>query len=241
MSIPRRKLTKSFRKLTGRLRKLGENFTPQGLKNLNSKIMEDNELTNVNIALYALATLNGTTKKVATETIAIKCFELSPSRFSWRLYPQYPDIEAARIALFDAQKEKNGSLVSGRYGKTTGTKLGDGWIFTPKGIAWMETSQPRIVEQLNKPAKPLKRTERDKRLLEVQKSVAFRKYLKDGNCQNIKVYEFTDCLEASLDTPPHLLRDQIEKIKALAAGAKREQILNFLSECETVFNKTLGN
>ncbi|HXK38777.1 MAG TPA: hypothetical protein VJ043_01670, partial [Candidatus Paceibacterota bacterium] len=60
------------------------------------------ELTNVDIVLYALYLLKGATKKVPTETIAIKSFELARSRFSWRLYPKYPDIEAVRIALFDA-------------------------------------------------------------------------------------------------------------------------------------------
>ncbi|OGY99222.1 MAG: hypothetical protein A3B13_02230 [Candidatus Liptonbacteria bacterium RIFCSPLOWO2_01_FULL_45_15] len=199
------------------------------------------ELTNVDIVLYALYLLKGATKKVPTETIAIKSFELARSRFSWRLYPKYPDIEAVRIALFDARKEKNGALVVGRYGKATGKKISDGWIFSPKGIIWIEENTQRLSRLLE--AKPIvsKRTEVDKMLHGYENTTAFRQFLKVGTCENIKPYEFTDFLNASLDTPPSVLRDRINKVRALAASGKRAKLLEFIDKCESNFASLLKN
>jgi len=50
-------------------------------------------LTNVDIVVYVTAVLGGAEKKVYSEVIAAKCFELDPARFSWRLpdYRKWPD------------------------------------------------------------------------------------------------------------------------------------------------------
>jgi len=201
--------------------------------------MKEYLLTNIDIVLYALSLLGGATKKVPSENIAIKSFELEPSRFSWRLYPQYPDIEAVRISLFDARKRKNGNLVSGRYGKATGKKVADGWIFSPEGILWLENNQIRITRALGSSESPIKRTEISKKLNELESSVAFRKYIKDGSCSNIKTYEFTDFLNASLDTPASILRDRIAKVRALSASGKKQKLLDFVELCEKYFSGLL--
>lgn len=201
--------------------------------------MSEYPLTNIDVVLYALSLLGGTTKKIPSESIAIKSFDLEPSRFSWRSYPQYPDIEAVRIALFDARKRKNGNLVSGRYGKATGKKIADGWIFSPEGILWLERNQARIARALGKKQSTINRTELSKKLSELESSIAYRKFLKDNGCFNIKPYEFTDFLSASLDTPVAILRDRIVKICALAATGKRQKLLNFIDQCEKQFSHLL--
>lgn len=201
--------------------------------------MSEQPLSNSDIVLYSLSLLDGTTKKVASETIAIKSFELEPSRFSWRLYPQYPDIEAVRIALFDARKGKNGSLVVGRYGKATGKKVADGWIFSPEGIVWLENNRARIARALGSNQAPVKRTEVSKKLGDLESSTAFKKYAKENSCSSVQLYEFTDFLNASLDTPSSILRDKIAKIRALAATGKNQKILDFIEQCEKRFSTTL--
>ena len=69
------------------------------------------ELSNIDIAVYALYLLGGWRDRIHTEDIALKCFELAPSKFSWVKYPEYPDNNTAYLSLGDAKKTKYGVLV----------------------------------------------------------------------------------------------------------------------------------
>jgi len=193
--------------------------------------MKNEEISNIQIVLFALYSLGGSTKKIPTERIAVECFKLAPSRFSWRLFPQYPDIESVRVTLFDARKEKYGGLVRGRYGKTTISKLADGWIFTPDGVKWFDGNKQRIEKAIGSKRAYVRRTEIDQKIHDMEDSTAFKRYLR-GDSANLKQYEITDFLYASLDTPRHILRGRLDQAKALAATAKREKLSKFLSECE---------
>lgn len=201
--------------------------------------MNKEQLTNLDVVLYTLYLLSGTTKKVFTEEIAIKSFELVPQYFSWKLYPQYPNLDAVRVALFDAQKPKNGGLVIGRYGKAMSGKLADGWIFSPTGIAWIDQNKSRIAKLL-RISQPVPRTDIGEKVYKLENSTAYKKFIKEKSCTNIKPYEFTDFLDASLDTPAIVLRERVNRIKAIAAMAKRKKLLDFLEESEKYFSKLIN-
>lgn len=200
--------------------------------------MSNDDLTNVDVVLYALYLLSGMKKKVFTEDIAKKSFELVPSRFSWRKYPNYPDIEPARKALMEARNQKE--LVTGRAGEVKESKPSDGWIFSPEGVVWIEKNKTRIARTFGSNPKPVDRTDLSRKLNELEKSIAYKKFLKDGICTNIKPYEFTDFLNASLDSPPSILKDRIEKISALAATSKRQKLLDFIGTCKVHFSNLLN-
>ncbi|MDP2649843.1 MAG: hypothetical protein Q8P10_03280 [bacterium] len=202
--------------------------------------MSNEDLTNIDVVLYSLCLLGGTQKKVFTEDIAKKSFELAPSRFSWRRYPEYPDIEPTRKSLMDARNGK--ALITGRAGEAKGLKPSDGWIFSPKGIAWIEKNKSRIARTFNiSGQKSVNRTTLSKKLNELVTSTAYNKFLKEKSCANIKPYEFTDFLNASLDTPPAILRDRVDRISALAADGKNEKLLNFISACKKYFSDLLSS
>lgn len=196
-------------------------------------------LTNVDITVFALASLGGGGKKVFTEDIAAKTFELAPERFSWKTYPEYPDLEVARIALMDARKEKHGILVGGRYGRASAVQAGDGWILTPKGVEWYEKNHERIRKALKvaeSRTSPVARSRASKDLKRVRASGMFKNFRKTKGVSEAKPYEFTDLLEASLDTSPVWLRERINTLKAQAAEAKDEEILEFINTCEKEFS-----
>ncbi len=200
--------------------------------------MSNEDLTNIDVVLYSLFLLGGTQKKVFTEDIAKKSFELAPSRFSWRRYPEYPDIEPTRKSLMDARNQK--ALIAGRAGEAKGFKPSDGWIFSPKGIAWIEKNKSRIARTFNiSNRKSVNRTNLSKKLNELETSTAYNKFLKDKSCANIKPYEFTDFLNASLDTPPAILRDRVDRTSALAADGKNKKLLDFIDECKKHFSSLL--
>jgi len=98
--------------------------------------------------VYVLAKLGGTTRKKSTEDIAFEAFQLAPDRFSWVSdeYKELPDKEVARLALEDAAKLKNGSLVQGKYARDSSR---DGWILTPAGIRWLAENEKRIASALD--------------------------------------------------------------------------------------------
>lgn len=195
--------------------------------------MNNEELTNVEIVLYALYLLGGTKKKIFTEDIAKKSFELAPSRFSWRRYPQYPDIEPTRRILITARDEKR--LITGRAGEATSLKSSDGWIFSPEGILWLEKNKTLITKALGKKEQSVNRTELSKKLNDLESSIAYKKFLRDNTCFSIKLYEFTDFLNVNLDTPSSIIRDRIDTIRVIAATGKRNKLLNFVNQCEKQF------
>lgn len=201
--------------------------------------MTKEELTNIEIILYALYIKGGKTEKIHTEDIALECFKLSPFRFSWIKYPKYPSLEAIRRPLIGARLKERGSLVSGRHGKTKENQTSDGWIFTPNGISWIEKNKARIESLLGSKQKSLKRTNIDKQIFEFKNTIAFKKFLKDKNCKNILPYEFTDFLNASLDTPSSILRDRVDKIRAIVATAKEKEVIKFINEAEKYYSNLL--
>ena len=71
--------------------------------------MKETDLSNVDISLFALVRLGGTTKKIHTEHIAWEAYQLAPERFSWRLQEfrdqGFPDKTPVRFALEQAKKK----------------------------------------------------------------------------------------------------------------------------------------
>jgi len=78
------------------------------------------KLSDKDIVLYALYLLGGWQKRIHTEDIAFKCFQLAPSKFSWVKYPHFPDLAPARFALESVKRPKYGLLVKGESGRGPG-------------------------------------------------------------------------------------------------------------------------
>ena len=95
-------------------------------------------------------------RPVATEDIALRCFEIAPDSFSWAKYPQYPDKEVVAPDSLTLRKTKNGALVQGRAGRGRGhpqrTKADpalDGWMLTESGVKWVAKKGTRVSTQLD--------------------------------------------------------------------------------------------
>jgi len=192
------------------------------------------KLTNIDIAVYALYRLGGGASRVDTEEVAMECYRLAPDRFSWKLYPEYPDSEPGRSALFDARKPKKGGLVRGSKGK------GMGWMLTPAGIDRVQLLLP----QLEKLTAGEMQERSDRQLIqrymnELEKHPAYQKFVKAGNCDGVKEYEFTDFLRCGLDSGARVIRDRLESVQTRAYGVGRNGIVEFLQLCEKRFANML--
>lgn len=89
------------------------------------------------LVALALYVLGGGKTVVDTEDVAMRVSEIAPGRFSWRKYADQINLELVRVALSDARKRENGSLVTG-----TGRS---GWSLTAAGQRWVEANAPHLL------------------------------------------------------------------------------------------------
>jgi hypothetical protein len=201
------------------------------------------ELSNADIALFSLYRLGGAEHSVHTEDIALECFKLAPTRFSWKKYPQYPESEPAREALFDARRERGGKLVRriDRDVRDPTRRLGSRmeWMLTPAGVDYIKARLPRFEQLVKKPERQAGRQETQKLLNELERHSAFRKFASTGGCETVEAYEFTDFLRCTLDSTPAKIREKLETLKTRAHDAQRAEILAFLDRCEQRFAELL--
>jgi len=202
--------------------------------------MGEASLSNIDIALYALYILGGAERSVHTEDIALKCWDLVPERFSWKKYPQYPESEPARSALFDARKAKYGRLVKrlDRDVKERDRRLGSKmeWMLTDAGIDYVKETFPTLQAAVAKrPVKATSRQEVQRFLNDLEGHAAFQKFLSTGSCETIEPYEFTDFLRCTLNSSPDKIRERLEVVRNRAHDANRPQLLSFLEACAARF------
>jgi len=91
--------------------------------------------TRPELVTLAVHSLGGDLRVVDTEDVAVRVNELAPGVFSWRKYPQQVNLELVRVALSDAKKPQNGSLLlgSGRQG----------WRLSSAGVDWITSERGR--------------------------------------------------------------------------------------------------
>lgn len=86
-------------------------------------------MSNVEVVTLAAYLLGGEAVLVDIEDIAVKAFDLAPSRFCWRKYPERIDLRAIQYALKDACRAKVG-LLSGSIKR--------GYMLSAKGSRWAQ-------------------------------------------------------------------------------------------------------
>jgi hypothetical protein len=195
----------------------------------------------VDVAVLALAQLGGATKKVHSEDIAVKAFELAPEKFSWRL-PQYrskpwPDKELVRAALVNAQTKEYGELVRGAY-NTDLSK--DGWRLTAAGSEWVMANERRVCDALSVEQNQIPKQEAQRFCKKLKGDSLFRRFMAEGNLDSASQYEFSDLLECSPDAPKETIQTKFDRLRAMAHVVKDQDILSFLHSCEIRFQRLLA-
>jgi len=190
-------------------------------------------LNDKDIVIYALYVLGGYQRRVHTEDIALKCYEIAPARFSWTKYPQYPDIQPVRFAL-----EKCKPLIIGSSERKSPTPI-TGWRFTSDGIQWMKVHLSRIEKQLGKKQPPTERLVDNRRMKVLIKSQAFKKYLVEGENAEISHAEFAESLVCTVNTKPAILSERIEQLHSTADLLNQDKVKQYLNFYRKFFAKQL--
>lgn len=196
---------------------------------------EIEKLSDKDVALYALYLLGGWQKRIHTEDIALKCYQLAPSRFSWVKYPQYPDVTPARFALEAAKKLKYGALVEGESERKRTIRSVGGWRLTEGGVRWVKTNKSRIEQCLNEGIPPAERLLEDRRLKELLRSAAFQKFKKYGEKAQISHAEFAESLICTVNTEAAILNERLKQLYSAAEELRREEVKNYMNFCRETF------
>jgi hypothetical protein len=195
------------------------------------KESKTDELSDKDISIYALYLLGGWQKRVHTEDIALKCFQLAPPKFSWVKYPQYPDLAPARFALEAAKKPQYGALVKGESERKRTVKSVGGWMLTAEGIKWIKENKPRIEKYLGK-HKPIgDRLPIHRRLKQLVGSAAFTKFRDQGEHAEISHSEFAESLVCTVNTRPEVLNDRLDQLYSIAEELGKQEVKNYVNFC----------
>ncbi|HUC20391.1 MAG TPA: hypothetical protein VMR98_02770 [Candidatus Polarisedimenticolaceae bacterium] len=199
--------------------------------------MNSNAVKLTEVVLFALFRLGGWEKRVHTEDIALECFKLFPSKFSWVRHPEYPDMQPARYALEDLKKPRN-PLVEGESERKQAASMG-GWRLTPLGVHWIEANRRSLEQSLSINVAPSGRLQGDKRLKSLLKSAAYKKYEVDGNSNRITHPELAEALVCTVNTEPKELRERLGQLEGAAIQLKNINAELFIKDVAGRLDKIL--
>ena len=176
------------------------------------------QLSNFKIAVLALWNIGGATSPQHPEDVAAKCFEFLPSRFCWRRYPQYPNLETAASALRDAKKSKNGALVSGSNRR--------GWLLSAPGLEWVLEAQHCLLSADKISTTHVLRREDMSELNALRSHKAFSAWQAQSNA--IQIYQVADAVRLTADAPQEIIRQRIDELYNKARLADIPELQEYL-------------
>lgn len=200
--------------------------------------MMKKKLPNWEIAVYVVHLLDGDTRRVATEDIALKCHELAPDAFSWVKYPQYPDKDVVRSALVDARKGKNGELLRGRAGRGKGqlyranaVPASDGWMLTEAGAKWILENKVRLSVELEYREMNAHRQDRQQKISRIRKHVLFSRFLDQPEGFSPSLGDMAELFRCRVDTDRTTWEKRFQSASVLAQALEDNQVLAFVEKC----------
>jgi len=204
-------------------------------------VIRDSKMTipNRHLAVYVLHILGGDTKRIHTEDIALKCFELFPHSFSWVKHTQYPDKDIVRIALCDARKSKYGSLVEGRAGKSQGLTaktnrkpLSDGWRLTPSGIEWIRENHGTFKEYVESGQTKDHRQKILRELKRIKDHPLYIQFMDSPDRFFPTIGAMAELLRCRVDAEEEVWEQRFEAVQRKAQVANQPDVLKFIDLCK---------
>lgn len=197
-------------------------------------------LRDKDIVIYAVYILGGSQNRIHTEDIAIKCYQLAPSKFSWVKYPQYPDIAPARFALEDAKKLESGAFLRGESERRRTAESIGGWMLTLNGVQWIKINRSRIEHYLGKHIPIGDRVSSSRRLKELLNSKAYNRYREQGEKAEISHADFAEALVSTVNTRGDVLNERLDSLYSTADELGRAEVKNYIDFCKKRFAVLLG-
>jgi hypothetical protein len=195
---------------------------------------------NRELVVYCLYVAGGATARIHTEDVALKCWELFPSSFSWTKYPQYPDKDIVRVALTDARKEKYGAFVSGRVeGNAARTDQAEpeSWMLTEKGLTWITGHLSLFCDDSAKPERKAHRQLLLRRLKELTTTPLYRRFAEAESSFCPSIGELAAFLKCRVDANESVWERRLGEIRRLGIDAGEDAIGRFAAACSDAYHR----
>ncbi len=169
---------------------------------LSKSFSSKNELPNTNFVVTVLFILlkENPGKKINTEDIAFKCFQMAPQKFCWKTKPDLPDIEPARRGLMIARNKHQWV-----YGHRASDIVKEGWSLTDIGIIEAKKYLNLLVADEPLMAENNKNQYIIKYLSRIKQNKFFKLFLNEQIEENLSIFKFHD-LSTLLETSPNKVR-----------------------------------
>ena len=188
--------------------------------------------TNVDIVVFALASLEGAERSVHLEEIAIEAHRLSPGAFRWDLdeYAEMIDKDKVRVSLTDAQKDKYGNLVRAVGPKRQGlSKPTDVWRLTPAGVEWHMENRAFLSEEFGEQQPALKKGRARRVRDRILDSDLYKEFQKNGRVE-YQPFLFADLVESSPDADESVIQKRYDELLGQVVLLKEADLKRFLED-----------
>jgi hypothetical protein len=198
-------------------------------------------LSDIDIALYALYLLGGWQKRVHTEDVALKCFELAPTRFSWVKHPELPDPTPTRHALEHAKNRSDGApLVTGASERTRSPRTTGGWRLTEDGLRLLTEQKARIEALLGRRRATGSRLPAERRIRDLRNTRAFAMFLLDRASAEVSHAQFAESLVCTVNSPSAVLNERLDQLATIAEQLQEPEVADYVGFCRRRFADLLG-
>jgi len=186
----------------------------------NESIYDSISLTKLTI--FAIHEISNNGEECAYERVVKECFTLFPKRFSFQRYSEWPDGSRIKIEILRCRdngyvtgKEKNGfqiTLLGKRVAQEVLKELRGGKV-KKKRIGQARDRGDTIIKYL-------------------KESEPFRRFQQDRQDFNISEGEFRRLFVATFETPPRVLKQNLNYCLDVCKQYGENELFEFLKECK---------
>ena len=182
------------------------------------------------LVTFAVFTLADRRSEISAEDIVAGCFTMFPDRFSLRGYGHWPDSTVVNKRWLDCRAK---GLISG--------STQNGFAITAKGLTIAQkassllrggTSSRRVGTRVQSEL----RTRAGRFVRALEKSDAYRAYVKQGNVHALSEFDFRSMLFCTMESSAETLKNNMAQLRQFSEMYERNELIEFLHRAEQKFS-----
>jgi len=181
-----------------------------------------NSISLTKLTILAINEIVSNGEECAYERVVKECFTLFPKRFSFQRYPEWPDGTRVKIEILRCRDN----------GWVTGNEK-NGFQITLLGKrAAQEVLKDLQEERVKKQRTGQIRDRGDTIIKYLKESEPFRRFQQNKEDFNISEGEFRRLLVATFETPPRVLKQNLNYCLDICKQYGENELFEFLKQCE---------
>lgn len=188
--------------------------------NFNENIYTSISLTKLTI--FAISEITKKNEECAYERVVKECFTLFSRRFGFQRYPQWPDGSRIKIEILRCRDK----------GWITGNEKSGFQITLLGKRAAQEVLKELQEDTVKKRATTQTRDRGNTIIIYLKESKPFKRFSKNRKKITLSEQEFRKLLVATFETPPRVLKQNLNYCLDICKQYKENKLFEFLKECE---------